>query len=260
MSTADESSGPEFEVWNHMESGLQMARDDLANSLPGDDRRLYEALAQQFVGLRFGVVVTPEDVPDSPFLRENYPQIKPDVLERFVRQLPNDPKTWDPFLRHAVEIEIAERSIDRMYNALDRYTRLAGVLVRRSIPERVRPYLREVSETYLFGFDPACIALACSSFEQVAKVALVAVGATTDARLKREKPNAEGLRHLLHAEGLIRDSDPHVQRLINKRNTVLHRGMFDEKVLPQLSLDSIAELAAVCSELAPSWPTGRNGR
>ena len=38
--------GPDFEVWNHLESGWQMAYDDMARQLPPEFRGIYSNLGE----------------------------------------------------------------------------------------------------------------------------------------------------------------------------------------------------------------------
>lgn len=130
------------------------------------------------------------------------------------------------------------------------------MLVSRRIPPKAESYVRELADTYMLGFDAATIALACSCFEQLAKSALVVTGKMTEAQIKRERPKADELRRRLREFGMLVNSDGAAQQLIERRNTVLHQYMVDDKILPTLSLDSIRELLTICAELAPSWSAG----
>ena len=245
---------PDEPVWNHMESGLQMARDDLSRQLGTNDVSFFTALAAQVLALRVGVVISETDTEVPRFLADGLPTISPELWRKVIRQLPQSPEGWSPFLRHAVEIGIAERSLSRMYAALDRYSQLQPLLVTRAIPERVRPYLRELSDVYLFGFDAACIALACACFEQVGKGALVATGKMTERQIEKDKLTSEGVLMRLKEHDLVSASAAAALRLTERRNRILHRSLYEASVLPVLALDSIREFLEVCEELAPSWP------
>ena len=106
----------------------------------------------------------------------------------------------------------------------------------------------------MLGFDAAAIALACSVFEQLARSALVAVGAMTEPQIKKERPAAEKLRTELTRANLLPSSAEFARKLIERRNTVLHQFIYDPKILPAMSLASIGDLIVVARELTPSWP------
>ena len=43
------------------------------------------------------------------------------------------------------------------------------------------------------------------------------------------------------------------RRLGERGNTIMHKGLYEERVLPSLSLDSISDLLAVSVALAGKW-------
>jgi hypothetical protein len=43
------------------------------------------------------------------------------------------------------------------------------------------------------------------------------------------------------------------RRLGERGNTIMHKGLYEERVLPSLSLDSISDLLAVSVVLAEKW-------
>ncbi len=251
---SDDRPMPDEPVWNHMESGAQMARDDLANQLGENDFRFYMALSDQVLALRINVLVSEPTTEIPSFLTDSLPQLSPELWRSVIKQLPQSADKWSPYLRYAVEIQVAEKALGRMYPALDRFSRLQPLLVAGTIPPRVLPYLRELVDSYLFGFDVSCIALSCACLEQVGKHALVATGKMTERQLDKEKLTAEGVVSRLSQHDLISSSLDAAKRLVERRNRVLHRSVFEDAVLPTLALDSIAELLQACRELAPSWP------
>jgi hypothetical protein len=242
---------PEFEVWNHLDSGWQMAYDDMAGRLPPDVFALYRALAAMLVELNFSLVIDPMDDSLIRRFQEYFPETTPRLLvtpaglqSLFDRYLAGT-NTW---LNHAVELEIAGRT-PSFRESVSRFRLLAPCFAERPVPERARPYLKEAVSTFVHGFDPACIALCRSTFEQVAKTVLIADGVYSEPQLKRELPTASTLLvRLRQSRGSLASSDA-AQRLIGRGNTVLHRHLFDRKVLRQQAADSVSELVAVLSEL-----------
>ena len=252
----DDRDDPEDEVMGHMEAGLQMARDDFHRATGGDDDEYWETLAIHFLKTRLGVLVNPPDPPSAAFLAKwDWPGFTGEMFGRRVAEIPQDPKKQPRFLRYAIEIGIAELGVSRTYVAWRRYSKLEARLVNRVIPEKARRYVEELSNTYLFGLDAACIALACSCFEQVAKAALHATGNGKGAAgVEVDGLAADGLRLRLYALNLIDKGNAAARNLIRNRNKVLHRELPNEKVIAQQSLDSIEEFLVICSELEPSWP------
>lgn len=244
---------PEFEVWNHLEQAIQNVYNDMENQLSERDIELYEAVASLYLSLRMGLVVNPNDAETPKFLSELTPNAPADLWKNIVLSLDHEPASWNPWFRQAVELQIATKGIGRSVAALDRYVKLRARLADRRVPERAIPYVRQVAESYLFGFDVPVIALACSCFEQLAKVALVAVGEYTDAQIRRERPAAQALLNRLVQRDLLSQNRETAERLIRRRDGILHEGLFDDKVLPQLSLDSVNELVIISIELSPSW-------
>ncbi len=128
---------PEFEVWNHLESGLQSARDEF-RSVDPELRELVERLAEVIADAR-GLLILPTS--RTPLL-----SAEGNLLNH-------------PWIKHATDIRIAEEGISRANEALDRYQAMKPAVAARSLPQPVVRYLKEAAATYLFGFDAACIAL-----------------------------------------------------------------------------------------------------
>jgi hypothetical protein len=253
MSNEERPEGPEFEMWIHLESGLDIAEDDMRRQVSEKEFEFWDALAKQLLALRVGLIVNPNSITESAALKRLVPHATPEVWQQILLSLDEDPSTWSPWLRHAVELRIAGSGVGRAEEALQRYSKLRAAIVGREVPEKASRYLQEVLQTYLFGFDAAAIALACSVFEQMARHTLTALGLVTEPELRRDQPTADGLRIRLRQHDLLGAADTAAQRLIERRNSVLHKGLFDDRIMPTLSRDSVKELVEVAIALSPSW-------
>lgn len=222
--------GPEVEVWNHLWSGIDMAVDELA-VLDDEDRKFCEGLAKIIASGQAELVLQTGSIA-APFVKVN---------EELLSDL--------PWLRHAVEIEIAVRGISRSEKALKRYLRLRPTVVQRPLPARAQRYIQDVVETFAFAFDAACIALCRASLEQLLREALVGRGVYTEKRLRRERPTAGALLANAKREGLLHKSYAAAERVVSKGDTVMHQHLYEERVLEQLAFDSVTELLQVVSEL-----------
>jgi len=255
LNEESENPGPEFEVWNHLYSAVDQAHYDMARMLSTESMHFWEALADHFLALRVGVLVESKAVATSEELSRIAPNVSDETWQRIVASLGPRPKEWNPWLRHAVELRIAEMGVHRAAGALERFARLRAAVITRPVPKNALDYMKEVVDAYLFGFDAACIALACCVFEQVAKLSLIAHGEATKRELEIRSTTAHGLRLRLRELGLLSESNELAKRLIGRRNTVMHRGLYDNSIMPQLSLDSVSDLIGVCLELEHLWPS-----
>ncbi|SRR6266542_313810 len=248
------SKGPEFEVWNHLESGWQQAYDDMARRVGRESMRFLEAFAEAIVGLRTDLVLHAEDLPVPKSLASALPKVSPEQLQRLEGVLA-DPSVLDsnPWLRHAVDLEVAKISMRRAVHALDRFRSLRPVLAAQAVPENARAYMREVVHTYLLGFDAACIALCRACFDQLAKAVLLKAGVFREPDLRKGHLTSLGLLDHLRRGDLIGNAEEPARRLGERGNTIMHRGLYEERVLPTLSLDSIRDLLVVSVALAAKW-------
>jgi hypothetical protein len=246
--------GPEFEVWNHLDSGWQMAYDDMARQLEPEAMHFFESVASLIVGATSVLHLDREMSPIREKLQEFAPAADPSrydalfsaLLELYQRQA-------NPWLKHAVELKLARGGLDRATEALRRFTQLAPQLNQRPLPERAEPYLREAIQTFLFGFDPACISLCRSALEQVSRDVLVRIGVYTEPQLRRAKPpvSLETLLLKLRAAGALEKEFAAADRIRERGNTVLHQHMYDERVRKQVALDTVVDLASVLREVLP---------
>lgn len=227
--TDAEGDGPEFEVWNHLESGIDMAAMEL-RTLDPQSRSMAEKLAKAIVAARG----TLSHQPDS--IHETILSLDAELLS-------------DPWIRHAAEIEIAHIAIWRARTALERYLSLRPVIAAQPIPPRAQRYVTELINTFAFGFDAACIALGRAVVEQLLKDSLVARGEYTEARLKRERPTAGALLVAARRAGILARSSAAAEGLVKKGDTVLHQFLYDERVSEQQARDTVAQLLEVLAEV-----------
>jgi hypothetical protein len=221
--------GPEFDMWLHLASGLDAAQMEL-DVLDEQSRNSLQWLARTIILGRDQLAVRRTSMEGKLLLAD-------EVL------------LSDKWIRFAVELTIAERGIERSSKALKRFQRLRPTVTLRSMPLRAERYVREVIETFAFGFDAACIALSCSALEQLLKEELVRVQEYTEPQLRREVLTAKSLIAKAKQRNIISGSVPAAERLAAKRNNVMHKHLYDERVSEQQALDAIEELLEVVAEV-----------
>jgi hypothetical protein len=249
----DETVGPDFEVWNHLESGWQMAYDDLALKLSPEMLAFFLGMAKVIVGARSSLLVDPRDPALAKQIASVFPSVSPnDHGALFAGLMKVFAARGDPWLTHAVELELAGEGISRATSALERYQLVAPQLG-QAIPDRALPYVREALSCFLFCFDAATIALCRSTVEQVAKEALIRLGVYTRRQIQRSRPplSLETLIEKLKQAGALERSYEAAKRVKDRGNTILHDHLYDEKIRRQLALDSVADLADILRELLP---------
>ncbi len=250
----EESEGPEFEVWNHLDSGWQMAYDDMAEQVDPETMEVFKLVASIIVGGTSALHLDQEMAP----VREKMEQFVPDlatsdyemIFNNLVRSFRRGDNRW---LRHAVELELAREGLARATDAFHRFALLVPQLRQRPLPSRAEPYVREAIQTFLFGFDPACIALCRSALEQVSRDVLVRIGAYTEAQLDRARPPLalETLILKLKQSGALLRAYDAADRIRLRGNTVLHKHLFDNRARSQTALDTLVDLTTVLREVLP---------
>jgi hypothetical protein len=250
----DEGLGaPEFEVWNHLESGWQMAHDDMARTVGSGAMEFWEALASAVISLRLGLLLPGGALPVSDQLKKFFVRWTPETHQKLLKILAEHPEVIsNPFLRHAIDLEVAGMSIGCANAGFRRIALLAPTLINQQIPDKAGAYLREVVHTFLMGFDPACIALCRGCFEQLCRACLLKGKCLTQGELRKPQTALGLLNHLKRAK-LISHSADAAERLARRGNEIMHKGLYEEKILPQLSLASINDLVAVGIELDGKW-------
>jgi len=221
---------PEFEVWNHLYSGLDQARWEM-NELPPDYREALESLAKVKAHKFHSLVLSSKELAAR----------QPNLGAPFATTM-----AW---FDHAVEIEFAEEGIRRSVNALTRYRRLQPRTTRRPVPDAAKRHLHEVVETFLFGFDAACIALCRATLEQLLRDALLTAKVYTEPQLRRERPTAGALLENARRQRVLVSSLAAAENLVKRGDTVMHRAIYSERILEQQALDSIGNLVEVFVEL-----------
>jgi hypothetical protein len=255
---ADGLATPEFEVWNHLWSGLDMAYHDLEETLGDDAARLFDSLGDIVYKALTRLFVDPSDPSLGAKLMKEFPGLvgvkvkQAALLQSMLRAYKTG--SW-PVLKYSVDLQLGSEAISRAQHAFDRLQLLAGVLSKAPLPAGVREYLSEVVHTFLFGFDAASMALARSAFEQMAREVLVHKGIYTRGRLDRERPTAFNLLSELTRNGLIGATVQRAEALVRRSNTISHKHVYEGRIMQQLALTSITELAQVLTELADHLPT-----
>ena len=210
---------PQFDVWNHLEGGLQQARDEL-RALDPRLRKAVEGLAEAIADTR-GLLILPTS--------------KAALLHAEGSLLNH------PWIKHATDIQIAEEGVSRANEALERYVALKPTIAPRALPAPAIRYLKEAAATYLFGFDAACIALCRATLEHLLKRYLVEKGICTDVQLKRvggagtllEKAKQAGVR------GPEYDA---AKRVVERGDHVMHRNIHEDRNLKKTASDSVNDL------------------
>lgn len=219
---------PEFEVWNHLHSGLDLARDEL-DSLEPETRKTLEALGKVVFLSRTGAA--------SGKLKAEHNAL----LEDFLRE---------PWFRHVVDISFAEDAITRGQTVLDRYARLRPIWYNYQISDQPIRFVGEAVQTFLFGFDIACIAICGAALEQVLKDTLLARGA-----IRKGSHDPLGGRALVDKaknEKIISKSVDAAKTVIKSRNRVMHRQLKKTLNTSNMALQSVSGLLAVLDELGQS--------
>lgn len=221
--------GPEFEVWNHLWSGVDHAEMEM-RALDEKNRQFATRIGKLLVDIRAQLTL------ESGTLEANFLEFDSDFIT-------------DAWVRHAAEIELARDAISRANQALDRYFRLRPVITTKALPERAARYIAEVVRTFAYGFDAACIALCRATLEQVLKDELVGRGVYTAPQLRREKPTAGTLLQNAKRAGVFNHTFDSADKIVRKGDTVMHDFIYDEKIIAQQAVDSITQLIDVLVEV-----------
>jgi hypothetical protein len=216
---------PDSDVWNYLRIGLDLARQEL-DALPLITRDLAEAVAKEVIGSRERLVQTIEGQ-----------QFSLDVLLE------------EPWFKYAADVELATKGLRRATEGLKRYLELKPILTQYRVPERATPYIRTLSETFVFGFDAPCIAFAGAALEQVLKDALIEAGEYTEPRIRRERPTGETLVAAARRRSLIRETELDAKKLFDQRNRTMHRHIWDDKIITGIAIECIDGFSRVVQEL-----------
>ncbi|MBA3646739.1 MAG: hypothetical protein H0W63_11260 [Gemmatimonadaceae bacterium] len=248
----EEDLSPDEDVWNHIDSGWQQAYDDIARKLAPETFEFYSKVAKLIVGMKSDLRIDASRAPIGEKLRSIFAEV-PEGAER---QVLTALLQWyssgkDPWLTHAVDLQLASEGIGRSTDALKRFADFAPQFGNQSVPEKVLPYLRETVSAYLFGFDAACIALSRACLEQVGKDRLVKLGVFTAPQLRKDGPGLETITKKLKEANALDHSYEAAVRLRKRGNDILHDHLFPKKIRRQTALDAITDLTSVLRELLP---------
>ena len=242
--------GPRFDVWNHLESGLDQARAefpdfeyvDEAGTLPEDDKRVgkreQEVLAEfaEWLFSRLSsMATTPEDSPQA---------------AKFDDLLTSE--NAEPWIDFAMDIRFAEEGVRRALLALERYNALPLKWNTITVSEDAQALLREAIHAYLFGFDAPCIAFCGIALERVLKDSLVTADVWTAKQAFGEKRTAWDALGDANERSLVRASYPQAEMLIRRRNHGVHSDPRAGSASDEAALDSLRALGSVLEELGQS--------
>lgn len=222
METDEELGGPEFEMWNHLESGLDLARMEL-DCLSEENRTILTKLSERIFSQRTNLIVAPDD---------KFAALSPLLLE-------------EPWIKFAVDIAFAEESLARAGNVFDRYVKLQPILTRYELTNLAAKCLQEAGWTFLFSFDAACVEFCKMVLEQTLRKELVDAGSITEEQSKKD--TVGGLLTKARKERLLPEATEHAAKdLITMRNEVIHRRF---EALEDEALNAINQLGVVLQEL-----------
>jgi len=213
--------GPEVDVWNHIHTGLDLAEEEL-DVLPDDLRQFTESLGRAVVDVRSHFVL---ESAQAGFLE----------LDEELLAL--------PWVRYAADLHVARDGMSRATSAIDRYLEVRPAAATRGMPVRALPYVGEAVQTFIFGFDSACVAFCRAALEQVLRDALLARRVYTEPQLKREQPTAGALLENAKRTGVLGSAYDAAKRVVDRGDTVMHSHIYDAKILKQMARDSVADLA-----------------
>jgi hypothetical protein len=217
----NEDGGPAHEVRWYLGDGLMTARWEL-DALTDEDRKSVESLADFIADGRMDLF--------------HHEALRP--LSDW-----HDELQTDPWIRFAVDLRLAELGLNRAYGALQRWTDLRPAFGPLSPSIDVQRYLREATQTYLYGFDAACIAFCGAAFERSLSATLIAAGVQTKGGLARMRLTGGPLLDAVEQHGLI-DKSAVVsgRRILSDRNRIMHTTIWDDRILRPMAVECIRHL------------------
>ena len=234
METDEELGGPEFEMWNHLESGLDRARMEL-DCLSEEDRTILTKFSERIFSQRTNLIVASDD---------KFAALSSQLLK-------------EPWIKFAVDIAFAEESLARAGNVFDRYVKLQPILTRYELTNLAAKCLQEAGWTFLFSFDAACVEFCKMVLEQTLRKELVDAGGITEEQSKvdaggitEEQSKKDTVGRLLtkaREKRLLPEATEQAAKdLITMRNEVIHRRF---EALEDEALNAMDQLGVVLQEL-----------
>ena len=213
-------NGPEFEVWNHLYSGLVLARMEL-DCLSEKERTALTKFREQIFSQRTNLIVAPND---------SFAGLSQQILKL-------------PWFKFAADIAFAEEAVGRAAQALDRYIELKPILTGYKLTDSAAKCLQEAGWTFLFSFDAACVAFCSAVLEQTLRDTLVDAGIIT---MCSRYTAGKLLKKATQKKLLPEAAQQAASDLIVMRNEVIHRRF---EALKDEALKAMDYLGIVLQEL-----------
>lgn len=226
MGDSEEVSGPEWDVWYHLASGLDEATSEF-RVFGEKDQAMLDLLGEAVFHVRSR-------------LTTRVASRAPETLAQIY---------GEEWVRHAIDLRIAEEAIDRAREGFDRYAEIEPAVITRPLGDRSARYLRQAAMSYVFGFDGPCIAFCGAALEQLLKEHLVEAGCVSEKEIQRRKLSGGEALDQARREGLISSTSMQASRILHERNRVMHRHLWDERIIRQMALQSLKDLTEVLGEL-----------
>lgn len=226
MCEEEESYLPSREVWSLLYSGLDQADAEMQR-LP---KRYRADLAAT------GRIV---------HMARSQFRVPPNVVEFFESVVG---ETEDEWVRFFIDYNFAKEAVERGAEGVERFHEVVPPARSVTLSERSQRYLEEAVGTYLFGFDGPCIAFCGAALEQVLKERLVEAGEVSEEQLRRDRLSGGELLEFALRTGLLQEREA-ASRLLHERNRVMHRHLWDRRILRQMALKSLEDLRAVLEGL-----------
>lgn len=210
-----DNGGPEFDVWNHLYSGLDLAMMEL-DSLPEKARTVLTEFGEQIFSQRTNLTVAPND----------------DLarLSKLALDI--------PWIKFTADIAFAKEAMSRATEALDRYVELQPILTNYTLTDLAAQCLQKAGQMFIFSFDAGCVVFCSAVLEQTLRHEL------------EQQNNRKGARHLLNLANekklLSKEAKQAANDLIDKRNEVIHQRFDAHK---DEALKSMDHLCIVLQEL-----------
>lgn len=197
--------GPEFEIWNHLESGLDLARMEFEEGLSEEERTFYMKFGEDILSLQINRLIAPDDS-TAGLAGASHLLLKV------------------PWIKFAVDFAFANQTLPRATGVFDRYVELQPILTRYELSDVAAKCLQEAGWTFLFSFDFACVVSCTAVLEQMLAKELVDGCILTWDELKRCRYTAGKLFQKAKKERFLPEqAEQAASELIEMRNKVMHR-------------------------------------
>lgn len=220
MKEAIPEGAPTYEVWNHLEGGLQQAREEL-HALDPREEVLLGIIGDFLLSARSQL---------------SLPASSAETVRRLVPVLDH------PWVKFAADLRLAEDVLERGTGGFHRFRSLVAILVGQPLPASSLPYLREASQTFVYGFFASSIVFSAASLERVLEQLLAAESLKTDG------PGAGHVLKAVRVHKLLKRSLKGAEDLVAVRNRLVHDRLPTDDELSDIALTSIRTLTEVFAE------------